>query len=121
MNASHRKLKIKEAALGILANIVMGSNLLTQVVLNCESLLSFLLRFLKHPKKRIRILTCIIISNIMAGPTDHIQTLINAGVIGPLVTILKSGAVDLQIEAAWAICNATYGHAEQIRCDMTTL
>lgn len=45
-----------------------------------------------------------------------IQAVIDAGLIGPLVSLLQNAEFDIKKEAAWAISNATSGGThEQIR------
>jgi len=75
-----------------------------------------LLALLVNPKKGIRKEACWTISNITAGNAEQIQAVIEAGIIAPLVSILRSAEFDIQKEAAWAISNATSGgRDEQLR------
>lgn len=56
------------------------------------------------------------ISNITAGNKDQIQSIIDAGIIPPLIHLLGSAEFDIKKEAAWAISNATSGGSHiQIR------
>jgi importin subunit alpha-1 len=44
------------------------------------------------------------------------QTIIDAGLIGPLVNLLQNAEFDIKKEAAWAISNATSGGThEQVK------
>ncbi|XP_010486300.1 PREDICTED: importin subunit alpha-6-like [Camelina sativa] len=53
--------------------------------------------------------TCCAVSNITAGNTSHIQQVIQAGLIKPLLELLQTGELDVKKEALWAISNATSG------------
>ncbi|MBA0681619.1 hypothetical protein Goari_023408 [Gossypium aridum] len=79
--------------------------------------LSCLLSLLTHNhKKSIKKEACWTISNITAGNKEQIQAVINAGIIGPLVSLLQNAEFDIKKEAAWAISNATSGGThEQIK------
>ncbi|CAK9184319.1 unnamed protein product, partial [Ilex paraguariensis] len=76
-----------------------------------------ILNLLAHNyKKSIKKEACWTISNITAGNRDQIQTVIEAGIIGPLVQLLQSAEFEIKKEAAWAISNATSGGThEQIK------
>ena len=67
-------------------------------------------------KKSIKKEACWTISNITAGNKEQIQTVIEAGLIAPLVNLLQTAEFDIKKEAAWAISNATSGGTnEQIK------
>ncbi|KAK4800549.1 hypothetical protein SAY86_021036 [Trapa natans] len=69
-----------------------------------------LLSLLRHNhKKSIMKEACWTISNITAGNKHQIQSIIEAGLIGPLVNLLQNADFDIKKEATWAISNATSG------------
>lgn len=46
------------------------------------------------------------------------QSVIEAGIISPLVNLLQTAEFEIKKEAAWAISNATSGGTnDQIKCD----
>ena len=53
------------------------------------------------------------ISNITAGNHTQIQTVVDAGVLQPLIDILVKGDFKAQKEAAWAVTNLTSGGTVQ--------
>lgn len=51
---------------------------------------------------------------------EFLQAVIEANIIGPLVTLLENAEFDIKKEAAWAISNATSGGThEQIKYEHT--
>jgi len=54
-----------------------------------------------------------IVSNITAGNQAQIESVINNGLIGPLIDILTHGDAKSQKEAAWAVSNLTCGGSIQ--------
>ncbi|PPS09631.1 hypothetical protein GOBAR_AA10999 [Gossypium barbadense] len=66
-------------------------------------------------KKSIKEFACSIISNIMVGNDEHIQAVIEANIIAPLVHLLQNAEFDIKKQAAWAISIATDGTHDQIR------
>ncbi|RDX97169.1 Importin subunit alpha-1b, partial [Mucuna pruriens] len=88
-----------------------------EVIINHQSL-PCLLNLLtnNYKKKSIEKEACWTISNITAGNKHHIQVVIEANVIIPLVNLLQNAEFDIKKEAAWAISNATSGGShEQIK------
>ena len=72
-----------------------------------------LLWLLEHPKKNIRKEACWTISNITAGTSEQIQSVIDAEVFPKLIDMLVHADFDIQKEAAWAVSNATSGGSPQ--------
>ncbi|MCH98858.1 importin subunit alpha-1-like, partial [Trifolium medium] len=67
-------------------------------------------------EKSIKTGACWTISNITAGNEQHIQHVIDANIISPLVQLLQNPEFDIKKEAAWVISNATYSASvEQLR------
>jgi hypothetical protein len=64
---------------------------------------------LDSPKKNIRKEACWTISNITAGTSNQIQSVIDKQGIPKLIKILQAEEFEVQKEVAWAIANATSG------------
>ncbi|KAL9235723.1 hypothetical protein vseg_010462 [Gypsophila vaccaria] len=96
-------------ALRTVGNIVTGDDLQTQCIIDHQSLPCLYQLLTENHKKSIKKEACWTVSNITAGTKDQIQTVITAGIIGPLVHLLQNGEFDIKKEAAWAISNATSG------------
>ena len=93
-------------ALRTVGNIVTGTDLQTQVIINLNAIPS-LLWLLDSSKKNIRKEACWTLSNITAGTKEQIQSVIDANVFPKLIELLSGAEFDIQKEAAWAISNAT--------------
>ena len=103
----HENISIKLAALRTIGNLVSGTNMQTQIVLNV-GLLPCLTSLLQHPTNaRIRREACWIVSNIMAGDHTQIQRIIEAGFLPLLGTLLQKDDFEIRKEACYALCNAT--------------
>ncbi|GKB81826.1 importin subunit alpha-2-like protein [Tanacetum coccineum] len=90
------------------------------ILLRCiieHGALPCLLNLLVHNhKKSIKKEACWTISNITAGNKEQIQSLIEAGLIAPLVNLLQNSEFNIKKEAAWAISNTSSGGSnEQIK------
>ncbi|KAH9605589.1 hypothetical protein KSS87_016327 [Heliosperma pusillum] len=96
-------------ALRTVGNIVTGDDLQTQCIIDHQSLPCLFNLLTQNHKKSIKKEACWTISNITAGTKDQIQTVIEAGIVGPLVHLLQNAEFDIKKEAAWAISNATSG------------
>ncbi|CAI9109258.1 OLC1v1009045C1 [Oldenlandia corymbosa var. corymbosa] len=117
LQQQHPSSSVLIPALRAVGNIVTGNNRQTQVIIDKKQALSCLLMFLTqgYPKK-IEKEACWIISNITAGTEEQIQTVIEAGIISPLVQMLLNSEFKIKKEAAYAISNATCGgNNEQIK------
>ena len=71
---NHSSLRVVEAALKIIGNIVTGDDAQTQVILDCNAL-ECLLKLLHSTDKSIRKEICWTISNIAAGNRDQLQVI----------------------------------------------
>ncbi|CAE5966388.1 unnamed protein product [Arabidopsis arenosa] len=96
-------------ALRTVGNIVTGDDLQTQWVINSGALPCLANLLTQNYKKSIKKEACWTISNITAGNKDQIQTVVEANLIAPLVSLLQNAEFDIKKEAAWAISNATSG------------
>ncbi|XP_045831411.1 importin subunit alpha-2-like [Trifolium pratense] len=93
-------------ALSAVGEIATGNTFQTQVVINHRPLPS-LLRLLTHDDNNtIKKSACWTISNIVVGNKEHIQTVIDAGLITPMVNLYKNAESDTKKEIAWALSNA---------------
>ncbi|KAJ9171758.1 hypothetical protein P3X46_015077 [Hevea brasiliensis] len=103
-------------ALRTVGNIVTGDDMQTQCMINHQALPCLLNLLTNNYKKSIKKEACWTISNITAGNVNQIQTIIEAGIIAPLVQLLQNAEFEIKKEAAWAISNATSGGThEQIK------
>ncbi|KAK5786533.1 hypothetical protein PVK06_041170 [Gossypium arboreum] len=86
-----------------------------QSVISRQALPCLLNLLTNNYKKSIKEFACSIISNIMVGNDEHIQAVIEANIIAPLVHLLQNAEFDIKKQAAWAISIATDGTHDQIR------
>ncbi|XP_059654401.1 importin subunit alpha-1b-like [Cornus florida] len=96
-------------ALRTIGNILTGDDMQTQCIINHQVLPRLLNLLTSNYKKSIKKKACWAISNIAAGNKEHIQAVIEANIIGPLVHLLQYAEFDLKLEAARAILNASFG------------
>ncbi|CAA7017094.1 unnamed protein product [Microthlaspi erraticum] len=96
-------------ALRCVGNIVTGDDQQTQWVISSGALPCLANLLTQNYKKSIKKEACWAISNITAGNREQIQTVVEADLIAPLVTLLQTAEFDVKKEAAWAISNATSG------------
>jgi len=94
--------------LRVIGNIVTGSDVQTQRVIDYGALSGFE-RLLSHDKPTIQKEAAWAISNVTAGTSSQIQSVIDAGLIPPLIHLLSHGDFKTQKEACWAITNFTSG------------
>uniref|UniRef100_A0A8C5DHF4 Importin subunit alpha n=1 Tax=Gouania willdenowi TaxID=441366 RepID=A0A8C5DHF4_GOUWI len=99
---------IRTPALRSIGNIVSGSDLQTQMVIDA-GVLTILPRLMRHHKASVQKEATWALSNIAAGPCRQIQQLITCGLLPPLVDLLKNGDFKCQREAVWAVTNLTSG------------
>jgi len=75
-----------------------------------------LLALLENKHDAIRREACWAISNITAGPVEHIDAVISANMIPILIRMLKTEKFEIQKESAWALSNITSsGNEQQIK------
>ncbi|KAK9215241.1 hypothetical protein WN944_007245 [Citrus x changshan-huyou] len=100
-----------------------GTNDKIQVVIEA-GVCRRLVELLGHPSPLVLTPALRIVGNIVTGDDfhthsgnrEHIQAVIDAGLIGPLVNLLQDVDFDIKNWAAWAISNATFrGTHEQIK------
>lgn len=101
-------------ALRLVGNIITGDDKQTAAILNIPQTLPILMNLLSHSKRNIRKEACWALSNIAAGTTEQVQTLINAGAIAKVSTLLlalssSESQSDVLKEAVWCVSNATSG------------
>jgi importin subunit alpha-6/7 len=111
----HQNPSIRLASLRTIGNIVSGSNMQAQVILNV-GVLPCLYTLLQHPTcARTRRETCWIISNIMAGDQTQIQKIIEANFLPILLSAIRKDDFEIRKEACFAVCNAVIqGNPAQI-------
>ena len=94
--------------LEVIGNLVLGTAAQVQVFIDCLGL-PCLMSLLSSKSSKKVVTTCWIISNVCAGPTEHIQKLIDIKIFDPLIHLLISddSSDACKQECAWAISNAT--------------
>jgi len=107
-------------ALRTVGNIVTGTDVQTQQMLFASpDLMPSLNRLLSHTKKSIQKEACWTISNITAGTTTQIETVMDCeNVVARMVDIVNTPdyAIKVRKEATWAIANAiSGGRPDQVR------
>mmetsp|Transcript_20953 Transcript_20953/g.29286 ORF Transcript_20953/g.29286 Transcript_20953/m.29286 type:complete len:369 (-) Transcript_20953:93-1199(-) len=101
-------------ALRSIGNIVTGDDMQTQVMLNAgvlEALRSVLQSWVAP--RGIQKEAFWTISNITAGNSSQIQSVIDAGLIPTAIQAMNTSELQVAKEAAWAICNAAMGGSSQ--------
>lgn len=79
-----------------MGNIVTGTDHQTQVAIDA-GVLGVLPQLLMHPKSFIQKEAAWALSNVAAGPHQHIQQLITCNMLPPLVALLKNVSGTLSI------------------------
>lgn len=105
---SHHVVSIQIPALRTIGNIVTGSDIQTQEVIN-EGALSALGCLLSSPKKAIRKEAAWTISNITAGSKDQIGQIMQYDFLYKVVEMCEVDEFDIKKEAVWAISNLVSG------------
>ncbi|KCV69308.1 hypothetical protein H696_03740 [Fonticula alba] len=100
---------VRTPALRTIGNIVTGTNVQTQMVINA-AVLPALSAFLNMDSMaNLRKEACWTISNITAGNSEQIQAVLDANIFIQLLAIIHNDDLRVQKEAAWAISNAITG------------
>ncbi|GAV91800.1 Arm domain-containing protein/IBB domain-containing protein, partial [Cephalotus follicularis] len=105
----HPSPSVNVPALRAVGNIATGDNMQTQCIINFGALPCLLSQLTHNHKKSIKKEACWTLSNITAGNKEQIQAVIEAALIGPLVSLLLNAEFDNKKEAARTISNATSG------------
>lgn len=98
-----------------MGNVVTGTDHQTQVAIDA-GMLSVLPQLLMHPKASIQKEAAWALSNVAAGPCQHIQQLIACGMLPPLVALLKNvsgvlGVCDKRLLSNWR-CVKSFGNPD---------
>lgn len=91
-----------------LGNIVTGTDVQTQIVIDCGIMSAFQF-LLHHEKQTIQKEGAWMLSNITAGTQEQIQAVINAGVMPRILELLAGADYKTQKEACWTVTNFTSG------------
>lgn len=95
----------------MLGNIATGNDNQTNVIIRMGFVDFFSTLFYRIDNKksqRLRKEICWTLSNITAGPTEHVQLLIDLGLIQMLIDAMSSYELFIRKEACWAISNALF-------------
>ncbi|KAH3760196.1 Importin subunit alpha-1 [Pelomyxa schiedti] len=107
--------RVQAPALRIVGNVVAGSDVHTQVIINLAAL-PCLHALLGSSKPVIRKEACWALSNILAGPPNHVAAVINAGIVPTLIGLMQTGSPEIKVEATWCVSNAaSAGDLQQVR------
>ncbi|KAK8636080.1 hypothetical protein V6N13_004790 [Hibiscus sabdariffa] len=85
-----------------------GDDMQTQCIINHQVLPCPLNLLTNNYKNIIKRNACWTISSITTRNVNHIQAVIDDGIIAPLVYLLRSSELEIGKEIAWAISNATF-------------
>ncbi|CAA2969316.1 late blight resistance homolog R1A-3 isoform X1 [Olea europaea subsp. europaea] len=104
-------------ALQTLYNIISNGDDIQIQVITDNGALPFLCDLLTTPnsEQHVKKGTCSMIGKLIQRSKDHIQAVIEAGIISPLVQLLQNAEFELQRVAALAILSAIEGTNEQIK------
>ncbi|KAL5198576.1 hypothetical protein ABZP36_002088 [Zizania latifolia] len=105
----HGSVSILLPVITALARISSGDDAQVQVLVENGTLNCLAQLLARNYPKSIKKQACLIVSNIATSSKDHIQAVIDADVISPLIFLLKSSEADIKQEAAWALSNAASG------------
>ncbi|CAO2203443.1 unnamed protein product [Urochloa humidicola] len=95
--------------LHVIGNIVSTDDVQIQCIIDLQALPYLLNLLMTNQNKGLKPEVCRIISNIMAGNKEQIQSVINGNMVGPLVHLMQTAEFCVRYEAAWAIANAASG------------
>jgi len=96
-------------SLRVLGNFATGNDTLTQIVIDTNVLKNVIPSLFKLKNPSITKESCWLISNILAGTREQIQSVIDSGLLPLLVSILEKGDHRSQCEAGWAFANLAHG------------
>jgi len=92
-HCGHENKIIQGNAVRIIGNICADTHESVEVLLNADllTMLTYLVNLKSTPIDKIREI-CWIVSNIAAGPIEHITKLLNSGIINDLINITNTGS-----------------------------
>ncbi|XP_068689862.1 uncharacterized protein [Montipora capricornis] len=90
-----------------LGNIVSGPDEYGSLAMKSGELINALMLYMKSAHRHIKKESLWVLSNLTAGPAQHIDMLIQAGIL-PLIVELLSATFDIKKEAAICVCNVSY-------------
>ncbi|RCV25366.1 hypothetical protein SETIT_5G160800v2 [Setaria italica] len=106
---NHSSPSVLIPVLHVIGNIVSRDDAQIQCIIDLQALPYLLNLLTTNRNKGIKPEVCRIISNIMAGNKEQIQSVINGNMVGPLVHLMHTAEFGVRYEAAWAIANAASG------------
>ncbi|CAL4956784.1 unnamed protein product [Urochloa decumbens] len=108
---NHSSPSVLIPVLHVIGNIVSMDDVQIQYIIDLQALPCLLNLLMTNQNKGIKPEVCRIISNIMAGNKEQIQSVISGNMVGPLVHLMQTAEFRVRYEAAWAIANAASGGA----------
>eukprot|EP00968_Pinguiococcus_pyrenoidosus_P024349 scaffold4604_cov257-Pinguiococcus_pyrenoidosus.AAC.5 len=107
---SHRSWRVTKPALRTIGNIVCAEDDIdyTQHIIEAGAVRCLRI-LISHSNREIQKEACWTLSNIAAGTVEQIQTVLDSGVIPPLISIATVTRTDGEVrsEACWVVLNAT--------------
>lgn len=97
-----------------LGNIVSGPDEYSTQAVHSGELVVALMSFLQSPHRHIKKESLWVLSNLTAGPKQHIDVFTQAGTV-PLVMDLMSSTFDIKKEASICLCNIAHHGAEYLK------
>ncbi|KAL9959731.1 hypothetical protein ACROYT_G033083 [Oculina patagonica] len=97
-----------------LGNIVSGPDEYGTQAMQSDTLVAAMTSYLQSMHRHIKKESLWVLSNLTAGPTEHIDAFIQAGVL-PLVMDLMSSTYDIKKEAAICLCNISHHGPEYLK------
>lgn len=97
-----------------LGNIVSGPDEYGIQAMQSGKLVGAMKSFLQSVHRHIKKESLWVLSNLTAGPTEHIDVLVQGGIL-PLVMDLMSSTYDIKKEAAICLCNVAHHGPEYLK------
>lgn len=102
-------------ALRCIAQISSGSDPQSVAILKEKDVVQTLLKFLDHKEKKFRKEVCWTLSNFCGGLKEHVLGFVKAGIVPPVLRVLKADVYANQKEALWILHNITAVNELKVR------
>jgi len=104
--------RTRTPALRTLCNVLTGSHMATQVVVDA-GILDVLPEAIKSTKAQTRKEACWAISNVAAGTTEQVDAVMRSPLLASVVDRLANDEFDVKKEAAWVVANILHGFSSE--------